>query len=78
MNAANDSGLKVPEDVEVLSVIGTKYANITRPTISGMNIDMQEVGKRAMYMLIDLQNDQLVNKSYNFEAKYSKRGSTKE
>lgn len=78
MNAATDAGLKVPEDVEVLSIIGTKYANITRPTLSGMSIDMQEVGKRAMYMLIDLTNDQLTTKSYNFEAKYAKRGSTKE
>ena len=53
VNAATDCGLKVPENVEVISMIGTKYANIVRPTLSTMNIDMQEVGKRAMYMLID-------------------------
>ena len=28
INAATDSGLRVPEDIEVLSMIGTKYANI--------------------------------------------------
>ncbi len=78
VNAATDSGLNVPNDVEVISVIGTKYANIVRPSISSMNIDMQEVGKRAMYMLIDLSNHELLEKSYRFEAKYIKRNTTKE
>lgn len=78
MNAATDSGLRVPEDVEVISLIGTKYANILRPTLSSMHIDMQEVGKRAMYMLIDLSNDELEQKTYKFESSYIKRQSTKE
>lgn len=77
-NAAHDSGLRIPEDVEVLSLIGTKYANILRPTLSSMNIDMQEVGKRAMYMLIDLSNNELERKTYKFESTYTKRESTKE
>ncbi|MFA5283065.1 MAG: LacI family DNA-binding transcriptional regulator [Bacilli bacterium] len=77
-NAATDSGLSVPNDVEVLSVIGTKYATIIRPTISSLSLDMQEVGKRAMYMLIDLSNHELLEKTYRFESKYIKRNSTKE
>ncbi|MFA7111541.1 MAG: LacI family DNA-binding transcriptional regulator, partial [Bacilli bacterium] len=32
LNAATDSGLSVPGDIEVLSIIGTKYSNIIRPT----------------------------------------------
>ena len=75
-NAATDSGLKIPENVEVLSLIGTKYANIVRPTLSHMNIDMQEVGKRAMYMLIDLANNELENKTYKVESVYIKADST--
>ncbi len=78
VNAATDCGLKVPENVEVISMIGTKYANIVRPTLSTMNIDMQEVGKRAMYMLIDLSNNELNNKTYRFESTYVKRQSTEE
>lgn len=75
-NAATDVGLKVPQDVEVLSLVGTKYAHIVRPTLSSMQIDMQEVGKRSMYMLIDLINESLENKSYKFEAQFVKRNST--
>lgn len=78
INAATDSGLKIPEDVEVLSLIGTKYANITRPTMSSMNIDMQDVGRRAMYMLIELMHNELNQKKYRIESVYNKRDSTKE
>ena len=78
VNAATDSGLKVPENVEVLSLIGTKYANITRPTLSSLNINMQDVGRRSMFMLMDLMNNELENKTYRIETVYKKRGSTKE
>ena len=78
LNAATDSGLKIPEDVEVLSLIGTKYANITRPTLSSLNINMQDVGRRSMYMLMDLMNNELEKKTYRIETVYKKRGSTKE
>ncbi len=78
LDAAIDSGLKIPQDVEILSLIGTKYAKITRPTLSSMNIDMQDIGRRAMYMLIDLNKGELKNKTYRVESQYKKRGSTKE
>lgn len=77
LNAASDSGLSIPDDIEVLSIIGTKYSSIIRPQITSMNIDMQEVGQRAMYMLIDLINERLFDKEYKFESTYIKRQSTK-
>ncbi len=77
LNAATDSGLSVPEDVEVLSIIGTKYSSILRPQISAMHIDMQEVGRRSVYMLIDLIEERLHEKQYKFESTYVKRDSTK-
>ena len=68
MNAATDSGLKIPDQVEVLSLVGTKYSYIVRPTLTTLHIDMAEVGKRAMYMLTDLMNNNLVDKTARFEA----------
>jgi len=76
-NAATDAGLAVPGDVEVLSLVGTKYANIVRPTLSSLQIDMSEVGKRAMLMLIDLINNNLEEKTCRFEAHYVARASTR-
>lgn len=75
-NAATDSNLSVPNDVEVVSLVGTKYANIVRPTLSTMHIDMAEVGKRAMYMLTDLMGQNLVDKTAKFEARYIEGQST--
>ena len=76
MNAAIDAGLRVPEDVEVMALVGTKYSFITRPTITSMSIDMAEVGKRAMYMLIDLMNHELRDKVNHFDAQLVTRNST--
>lgn len=75
-NAATDAGRKIPEEVEILSLVGTKYANIVRPTITALHINMEEVGQRAMHMLIDLINNDLVDKSYRFTPVVVERGST--
>ncbi len=76
LNAASDSGLNVPQDIEVVSVIGTKYSHIIKPSISNFYIDMFEVGKRSMHMLIDLIKGQLKDKIYKFDSKYIKNDST--
>ena len=78
INAATDSGLKVPEDIELISLIGTKYANIVRPTLSSLHIDLQDIGRRALYMLSDLAKGELDKKNYRIESVFEKRDSTKE
>jgi len=75
-NAATDNGLKVPQDVEVLSLVGTKYANIVRPSLTSMQVDMSEVGRRSMYMLIDLIKGELTEKSYKFDSHLVQKNST--
>lgn len=77
MNAALDKGLRVPEDVEIVSVIGTKYSNIVRPTLSSLNIDMFEVGSIAMRMLTKLLKGDLDNKIFSFKSNFIARQSTK-
>ncbi|MCQ2796469.1 MAG: LacI family transcriptional regulator [Bacilli bacterium] len=76
INAALENGLKVPNDVEVLSIIGTKYAHMMAPQISSMHIDLIEVGKKAMDMLDLLIKDNLKDKAYKFESEYIKRETT--
>lgn len=77
-NAAIDSGLRVPQDVETLSVIGTKYSLIARPTISSCELDMYEVGSIAMRMVTKLLKDELKEHEFLFEARYNSRASTKD
>lgn len=75
-NAAIDNGIKVPEDVEVISIIGTKYAHIFRPQISSMDLDFIEIGKKAAYMLNDLNKGNLSEKNYKVYVKYNRRETT--
>lgn len=75
-NAAIESGLKIPEDVEVLSIIGTRYSRILRPSISSMNVDFTEVGRRSVVMLNDLIHGSLNEKVTKFTVKIAKREST--
>ncbi|MCQ2792733.1 MAG: substrate-binding domain-containing protein, partial [Bacilli bacterium] len=76
INAASENGLKVPNDIEVLSIIGTKYAHMMTPTISSMHIDLISVGKKAITMLDNLIKHSLDEKAYKFESVYIKRETT--
>ncbi len=78
INAATDSNLRVPEDIEVLSLIGTKYANIIRPTISSLHLDMHQIGIKSMQMLNQLLNNELSEKKEKVRSVYVKRDSTEE
>lgn len=77
-NAAMDSGLRVPQDVQVLSIIGTKYSSISRPTISSLDMDLYEVGSIAMRMVTKLLKGDLKNKEFEFKSNFVQRASTKE
>lgn len=77
-NAALDIGLKVPEQVQVISIIGTKYSSIARPTISSFELDMYEVGSIAMRMVTKLLKGELENKEFTFNSNFVLRASTKD
>ena len=77
LNAANESGVNVPGDVEILSVIGTKYSTIARPSLTSLDIDMYEVGSIAMRMLTKLLAGNLKVKVFPFESSIHHRASTK-
>ena len=76
LNAAIDSGLRVPEDVEILSIIGTKYASIFRPQVTSMHIDLREIGCKAVDMLKGIMDENLQEKNVRIESNYVKRGTT--
>lgn len=79
-NLCVDNGIKIPDDIQVLSVIGTKYSYICRPEISSLDIDMFMVGSIAVRMLTKLLKNNLPEeeKVYRIAASYTKRGSTKD
>lgn len=80
-NACIDAGIKIPDDNEVISVIGTKYSTICRPQISSMNVDMFMVGGFASAMLNKMMNPSLTlpeeDKVLKIPAPFVERESTK-
>lgn len=77
VNAALDNGIEIPSDVEAISIIGTKYSRIMRPTLSSLNLDMYEVGSIAMRMLTKMLEGTLKVKTFTFNATLINRQSTK-
>ena len=78
VNAAKESGLRVPEDVQVLAEIGSKYSYIMRPQISSFSIYMFKVGSIAVRILTKILNDSssIKDKTFKIRAKYNKRETT--
>ena len=70
INAAISSGVKVPEDLEVISIVGTKYSYIVRPQVSSCDIDLFEVGSIAVRMLTKLLKGELDDKNKVFNPSY--------
>lgn len=81
VNAAVESGLKIPEDIEILAEIGSKYSYIVRPEISSFSMDMFKVGSIAVRMLTKLLGQDgeksEPTKTFKIRATYNKRATTK-
>lgn len=76
-NAAIEAGLKIPEDIQVLAEIGSKYSYIVRPQISSFSIDRFKVGALAVRRLTKLIKEQpLSKKILRIRATYNKRETT--
>lgn len=70
LNAATSNNLHVPNDIEILSLIGTKYAQIFRPRISNMQLDMYKVGISAVEMLTSLLDGEENIKRIKIESEF--------
>jgi LacI family transcriptional regulator len=77
INAAVENGVKIPDEIQVISVVGTKYSYIVRPQVSSLEIDLFEVGSIAMRMLTKLLSNDLDQKVFHFKSQFAVRGSTK-
>lgn len=77
INAAKENNLKVPDDLEVICVIDTKYNSMVRPQISSFSIPSYDLGAVAMRVLTKmLKNDHFENQ-IELSYLYTPRQSTK-
>lgn len=78
INAAQEQGMKIPEDLEVICVIDTKYNSMVRPRLSSFAIPSYDLGAVAMRVLTKMLNgDDVDDKEIELSYLYTKRQSTK-
>ncbi|MFC0187848.1 catabolite control protein A [Fictibacillus aquaticus] len=60
IHGAQDRGLKIPEDIEVIGFDNTRLATMVRPTLSTVVQPMYDIGAVAMRLLTKLMNKEKV------------------
>lgn len=71
VNAGRENGIRIPEEMEVVCVIDTKYNSMMRPQISSFSIpayDLGAVSMRVMTKMLqnDAEADRMIELSYLF------------
>lgn len=78
INAANEKGIKVPDELEVACLIDTKYNSMVRPRISSFAIPSYDLGAVATRVLTKMLNkDEVEEKEVELSYLYTPRQSTK-
>lgn len=86
MNAANEAGYKIPEDIQIVCVLDTKYNKMFRPQLSSFVMPSYDLGAVAMRMMTkqlsarDNDEDEVkdgMDKNIELSYLYTPRGSTK-
>lgn len=79
LNVAKEAGINVPDEMELICVLDSKYNSMMRPEISGFKIPDYDQGAVAMRLLTKLLHDETENIDKEIELSYifNKRGSTK-
>lgn len=78
INAANENNIKIPEDMEVVCVIDTKYNAMVRPQLSSFAIPSYDLGAVAMRMMTKLlHQEEVADREIELSYLFTPRQSTK-
>ncbi|MGX8680085.1 MAG: substrate-binding domain-containing protein, partial [bacterium] len=58
VNAALDNGIRVPEDMEIIGLMDTSYAIMSRPALTSVHVPVYEMGAMAVRLLTKILNDE--------------------
>jgi LacI family transcriptional regulator len=61
MNIARDNGIKVPENLAVAGFQNTKYALLSRPNLTSIDVPVYDIGAVSMRLLTKLMNSKDVD-----------------
>lgn len=78
INSAKEHGIKIPEDLEVVCIIDTKYNSMFRPRLSSFALPSYDLGAVAMRMMTKMLNDEEAgDKEIELSYLYTPRQSTR-
>ncbi|MDY6062484.1 MAG: LacI family DNA-binding transcriptional regulator [Erysipelotrichaceae bacterium] len=78
LNSARENGIAIPDEMEIVCVIDTKYNSITRPTITSFSIPSYDLGAVSMRVLTKmLQSENVDEKEKCLSYLYNPRQTTK-
>ena len=73
----DESGIKVPEDISLISMDDSDLAKLTRPPIDSIPHPKEKLGERAAENLVRLIHHPGFSATYEFEEEISVRGSVR-
>lgn len=79
LNAAKEHGIRIPEDMEVVCILDTKYNSMVRPEISSFAIPSYDLGSVSMRVMTKMlkNEDEENGKEIELSYLYTPRKSTK-
>ena len=78
LNAANENGIRIPEDLEIVCLIDSKYNNMVRPQLSSFAIPSYDLGAVAMRVLTKmLDEEEIDDKEIELSYLFTPRSSTR-
>ena len=77
LNAARENGIRVPEDMEVVCVIDTKYNSMVRPQVSSFAIPSYDLGSVSMRVMTKMLNHAQEGKAIELSYLFTPRQTTK-
>ncbi len=77
LNAAHESGLSIPEDIQIVCLTDSKYNNMVRPRLSSFAIPSYDLDAVSMRVLTKmLNNEDMDDKEIELSYLYTDRDST--
>lgn len=78
INAAYENGVKIPEDLEIVCILDSKYNSMARPRVSSFSIPAYDLGAVAMRIMTKMLNEADAEESeIELSYLYTARQSTK-
>lgn len=79
LNAAHENNIKIPEEMEIIGMLDSKYATMARPQLSSFNMPGYDFGAVSMRLLTKMLKDEKISqKEIEFSYLFTPRQTTKD